>query len=150
MTKIFLIRNDPLPQGQGTLVKPGRRHLLAYHFREISSKSPDRFIIGCKRAIASAATHPRSDLQQLGGSLMDVPMRDVTRLVALLLTAVTLGVLAALPLVAAWRIPAGQCVAPASVNPVKPGEQMRLLAGQCAIPGPSLKQPDLKADWLDW
>jgi hypothetical protein len=58
MMKIFLIRNDPLPPGQGTLVKPSRGHLLAYHFREISSKSPDRFIISSKRAIASAATHP--------------------------------------------------------------------------------------------
>ena len=81
---------------------------------------------------------------------MDVPMRNVTRFVALLLTAVTLGVLAALPLVAAWKIPAGQCVAPVSLDPLKPGEQMPLVTGQCAIAGPSLKQPDLRADWLDW
>ena len=76
-------------------------------------------------------------------------MRKGTRLVALLLTAVTLGFLAAVPLVAAWRIPAGQCVAPA---PVKPGEQavMPLVARQCAILGSPLKQPELIADWLDW
>ena len=78
---------------------------------------------------------------------MDVPTRNVTRFVALLLTAVTLAVLAALPLVAAWRLPAGQCAAPVSL---KPGEQMPLVAEQCAIAGPSRKQPDLKADWLDW
>src|SRR5262249_45997630 len=83
-------------------------------------------------------------------TLMDVPMHNVTRFVALLLTAVTLGVLAALPLVAAWKIPAGQCVAPVSLDPLKPGEQMPLVARQCAISGSALKQPDLKADWLDW
>jgi hypothetical protein len=76
-------------------------------------------------------------------------MRNGTRLVALLLTAVTLGLLAGVPLVAAWRIPAGQCVAPA---PVKPGEQAvrPLVAAQCAILGSPLKQPELIADWLDW
>jgi hypothetical protein len=83
---------------------------------------------------------------------MDVPMRNDTRFVALLLTAVTLGLLAAMPLVAAWRVPAGQCIAPASLNPPTLEEHapMRLVAGQCAIAGSSLKQPDLKADWLDW
>jgi len=81
---------------------------------------------------------------------MDVPMRKATRFVALLLTAVTLGLLAAVPLVAAWRVPAGQCMAPMSLDPLKLGEQMPLVAGQCAIAGSSLKQPDLRADWLDW
>ena len=83
---------------------------------------------------------------------MEDPTRKATRLAALLLTAVTLILLAAVPLVAAWRIPAGQCIAPASLNPPKLEEQvpMPLVAGQCAIAGPSLKQPDLKADWLDW
>jgi hypothetical protein len=80
---------------------------------------------------------------------MEVPMRKWTRFVFLLLTAVTLGLLAAVPLVAAWRIPAGQCVAPV---PLKPGEQaaMSLVAGQCAVAGSALKQPELIADWLDW
>jgi hypothetical protein len=128
---------------------PSRVHLLAYHFRKISSKSPDRFIIGSKRAIASAATHPQAAFWQPGGSLMEVPMRKATRFVALLLTAVTLGLLAAVPLVAAWWVPAGQCIAPA---PLKPGEQaaMPLVAGQCTILGSSLKQPELNPVWLDW
>ena len=79
-------------------------------------------------------------------------MRNVTRFVALVLTVVSLGLLAAIPLVAAWRIPAGQCVAPVSLNPLDLGEQaaMPLVAGQCAIAGSPLNQPDLKADWLDW
>jgi hypothetical protein len=127
------------------------RFLLAYHFRKISSKSPDRFSISSKRAIASAAKHPQPALWQLGGSLMEVPMRKVTRFGFLLLTAVTLGLLAAIPLVAAWRMPAGQCVAPV---PLKPREQavMPLIAGQCAIAESALKQPELIADpvWLDW
>jgi hypothetical protein len=50
---------------------PRRRNLLAYRFREFSSKSPDRFIIGCKRAIAAAATHPQAAFSRLGGSLME-------------------------------------------------------------------------------
>jgi len=76
----------------------------------------------------------------------------VTRFVALLLTAVTLGLLGAIPLVAAWRIPAGQCVAPAPLNTPEQEQQaaMPVVAGQCAIAGSSLKQPDLRADWLDW
>ena len=76
----------------------------------------------------------------------------MTRFVALLLTAVTLALLGAMPLVAAWRIPAGQCIAPGSLHPFKLEEQaaMPLVAGQCAIAGSSLKQPDLRADWLDW
>jgi hypothetical protein len=82
---------------------------------------------------------------------MEDPTRKATRLVALLLTAVTLGLLAAVPLVAAWRIPDGQCIAPA---PLKPGEQavMPLVAGQCTILGSSRKQPELMPDpvWLDW
>jgi hypothetical protein len=77
-------------------------------------------------------------------------MRKVTRFVTLLLTAVTLGLLAAMPLVAAWRIPAAQCMAPVSLNALEPGEQMPLVAGQCAIAGSSLKQPDLIGIWLDW
>jgi len=94
------------------LVKPSRGHLLAYLFREISSKSPDRFSIGYKRAFVSPATHSQPALWRLGGGLMDFAMRKATRFAFLLLTAVTLGLLAAIPLVAAWRIPAGQCVAP--------------------------------------
>jgi hypothetical protein len=83
---------------------------------------------------------------------MDFAMRKATRFAFLLFTAVTLGLLAAIPLVAAWRIPAGQCVAPL---PLKPGEQavMPLVAGQCTIAGSSpLKQPELMPDpvWLDW
>jgi hypothetical protein len=128
-----------------------RVHLLAYHFRKISSKSPDSFIISSKRAIASAATHPQAAFWQPGGSLMEDPTRDATRLAALLLTAVTLILLAAVPLVAAWRIPAGQCIAP---GPLKPGEQavVPLVAGQCTILGASIKQPELMPDpvWLDW
>jgi hypothetical protein len=81
-------------------------------------------------------------------------MRKVTRFVALLLTAVTLGLLAAMPLVPTWRIPAGQCIAPVSLNPLKLGKQaaMPLVAGQCTIAGSSFKQPELIADpvWLDW
>jgi hypothetical protein len=82
---------------------------------------------------------------------MEDPARKATQLAALLLTAVTLGLLAAVPLVAAWRIPAGQCIAP---GPLKPGEQavMPLVVGQCTILGSSLKQPELMVDplGLDW
>jgi hypothetical protein len=89
-------------------------------------------------------------------------MREVMRFVGLLLTAVTLGLLAAIPLVATWRIPAGQCIAPVSLNSFKLGEEpaiklgeepaMSRVAGECAIAGSALKQPELIADpvWLDW
>ena len=81
-------------------------------------------------------------------------MREVMRFAGLLLTAVTLGLLAAIPLVATWRIPAGQCIAPVSLDSFKLGEEpaMSRVAGECAIAGSALKQPELIADpvWLDW
>jgi hypothetical protein len=81
-------------------------------------------------------------------------MHKVTRIVTAALTAVTLGILAAIPLFAAWGMPAGQCVAPVSTTPLKLGEQaaMPLVAGQCILAGSSPKRPELIADpvWLDW
>jgi hypothetical protein len=81
-------------------------------------------------------------------------MHNVTRFLALLLTAVTLGLLAAMPLVAAWKTSVGPCVAPVSLNPLKPEEHAvtPLVAGQCTLVGSSRKQPELIADpfWLDW
>ena len=81
-------------------------------------------------------------------------MYKVTRIATAGLTVVTLGILAAIPLFAAWRMPAGQCIAPMSTIPFKLGEQaaMPLVVGQCTISGSSLKQPKLLADrvWLNW
>ena len=46
-------------------------------------------------------------------------MHNVTRFVTAALAAVVLTLLAALPLVAAWRTPAAQPAGPASVNPLE-------------------------------
>ena len=62
-------------------------------------------------------------------------MHNVTRFVTAALTAVVLTLLAAMPLVAAWRTPAEQPAAPASVNPLEllqqatdfPGQQLQSL-----------------------
>ena len=76
-------------------------------------------------------------------------MRKVTRIVAAILPLVTLSLLAAMPLVAAWRMPAGPCIAPVSINPLKLADQaaaMPLVAGQCTIAASSLKPPKLMDD----
>jgi hypothetical protein len=62
-------------------------------------------------------------------------MHNVTRLVTAALTAAVLTLLAAVPLVAAWRTPAEQSAVPASINPLEllqeatdfPGQQLQSL-----------------------
>ena len=62
-------------------------------------------------------------------------MRKATCIVAATLTVAALSLLAAMPLVITWRMPAGQCIAPVSINPLKLADQtaaMPLVAGQSA------------------
>jgi hypothetical protein len=82
-------------------------------------------------------------------------MHKVTRIVTAALTVVTLGILAAIPLFAAWRMPGGQCIAPVSTTPLKLAGQEAatpLVAGHCTLAGWSPKQPELMADpvRLNW
>lgn len=72
-------------------------------------------------------------------------MRKATWIVAATLTVAALSLLAAMPLT--WRMPAGQCIAPVSINPLKLADQtaaMPLVAGRCTIAASSLK-PDQPA-----
>jgi hypothetical protein len=57
-------------------------------------------------------------------------MPNVTRLVTAALTAAVLTLLAAMPLVAAWRAPAEQPAGPASINPLEPPQQAIDFPGQ--------------------
>jgi hypothetical protein len=72
--------------------------------------------------------------------------RKVTRIVAAALTVAALCLLAAIPLVASWRMPAGQCMDPVSTNLPDQAAAMPLVAEQCTIAASSLKQPELIAD----
>jgi hypothetical protein len=75
-------------------------------------------------------------------------MRKVTRIVAATMTAAALSLLTAMPLVIIWRMPAGQCIAPVSINPLNLADQavaMPLVAGQCTIAASSPKS----SDWID-
>jgi len=57
-------------------------------------------------------------------------MHNVTRFVTAALTAAVLTLLAAMPLVAAWRTPAEQPAVPASIKPLELLQQATDLAGQ--------------------
>jgi hypothetical protein len=57
-------------------------------------------------------------------------MHNVTRLVTAALTAAVLTLLAAMPLVAAWRTPAEQPAVPALINPPELLQQASDLPGQ--------------------
>jgi len=57
-------------------------------------------------------------------------MHNVTRFVAAALTAAVLTLLAAMPLVAAWRTPAEQPAASVSLNPLELMQQAGDLPGQ--------------------
>ena len=57
-------------------------------------------------------------------------MHNVTRFVTAALTAVVLTLLAAMPLVAAWRTPGEQPAVPASINPPELLQQATDLPGQ--------------------
>ena len=57
-------------------------------------------------------------------------MHNVTRFVTAALTAAVLTLLAAMPLVAAWRTPAEQPAAPASISPIGLLQQATDLPGQ--------------------
>jgi hypothetical protein len=57
-------------------------------------------------------------------------MHNVTRFVTAALTAAVLTLLAAMPLVAAWRTPAEQPAVPASVSPLELMQQPSDLPGQ--------------------
>ena len=57
-------------------------------------------------------------------------MHNVTRLVTAALTAAVLTMLAAMPLVAAWRASAEQPAAPASISPIGLLQQATDLPGQ--------------------
>jgi hypothetical protein len=75
-------------------------------------------------------------------------MRKVTGIVAATMTAAALSLLTAMPLVIIWRMPAGQCIAPVSINPLNLADQaaaMPLVAGQCTIAASSPKSPE----WID-
>lgn len=56
-------------------------------------------------------------------------MRNATRIVTAALAAATLSLLAAMPLVAAWRAPAEQPAAPVSIKQVAPMQQATDLPG---------------------
>jgi hypothetical protein len=57
-------------------------------------------------------------------------MHNVTRFVTAALTAVVVTLLAAMPLVAAWRTPAEQPATPASISPIGLLQQATDLPGQ--------------------
>ena len=57
-------------------------------------------------------------------------MRNATRIVTAALTAAVLTLLAAMPLVAAWRTPPEQPAAPVSINPLELMQQATDLPGQ--------------------
>jgi hypothetical protein len=57
-------------------------------------------------------------------------MHNVTRFVTAALTAAVLTLLAAMPLVAAWRTPAEQPAVPASINPLELLQHATDLPGQ--------------------
>jgi len=57
-------------------------------------------------------------------------MHNVTRFVTAALTAAVLTMLAAMPLVAAWRTPAEQPAVPASISPIELLQQGSDLPGQ--------------------
>jgi hypothetical protein len=66
---------------------------------------------------------------------MEIPMREVTRIVTAALAAAALSLAAAMPLIAAWRMPAEQPATPVSINGRElmqqatdlPGQQMQVL-----------------------
>src|SRR5262249_62233704 len=64
------------------------------------------------------------------GGLMEVPMRTFPRIVPAVLTAVTLSLLAAMPLVAGRRTPAEPSAASVSINPLELMQQAGDLPGQ--------------------
>jgi hypothetical protein len=77
-------------------------------------------------------------------------MRKATQIVAATLTVAALGLLAAMPhVIVTWGMPAGQCIASVSTNPLMlsdPEAAMPLVAGQCTIAASSLKPPELMDD----
>ena len=64
------------------------------------------------------------------GSVMEMSMPNVTRIVTAVLTAAVMTLLAAMPLVAAWRMPADQTTVPVSINPLELMQQATDLPGQ--------------------
>jgi hypothetical protein len=64
------------------------------------------------------------------GGVMEILMRNATRVVTAALTAAVLTLLAAMPLVAAWRTPAEQPAAPVPINPLELMQQTTDLRGQ--------------------
>jgi hypothetical protein len=60
---------------------------------------------------------------------MEIPMREVTRIVTTAIAATALSLAAAMPLVAAWRMPAEQPATPVSINAFElidlPGQQIQ-------------------------
>jgi hypothetical protein len=61
---------------------------------------------------------------------MEIPMRNVTRMVTAVVTLAVLTLLAAMPLVAAWRMPTEQRAASVSTTPLElmqpaPGQQIK-------------------------
>jgi hypothetical protein len=64
------------------------------------------------------------------GGAMEIPMCNATRIVTAALTAAVLTLLAAMPLVAAWRTPAEQPASWVSINPLEFMQQAIDLPGQ--------------------
>jgi hypothetical protein len=64
------------------------------------------------------------------GSLMEGFMRELTRIVTGVLAAAVLTLLAAMPLVAAWRTPAEQGAVPVSIKPLELMQRATDLPGQ--------------------
>jgi hypothetical protein len=84
--------------------------------------NPDQLYLSCKPFFATVVTHSQDasgTIRQLDGG----SMREVTRIVATALAAATLSLAAAMPLVAAWRIPAEQSATQASID--APGQQIQ-------------------------
>jgi hypothetical protein len=84
--------------------------------------NPDQLYLSCKPFFATVARSPKTlpaPVRQLDGG----SMREVTRIVTAALATAALSLAAAMPLVAAWRMPAEQSATQASID--APGQQIQ-------------------------
>jgi hypothetical protein len=64
------------------------------------------------------------------GGLMEIPMRNLTHIVTAALVGAVMTLLAAMPPVAAWRMPAEQVATPVSINALELMQHATDLPGQ--------------------
>jgi CHASE2 domain-containing sensor protein len=106
---------------------PQQRLPYSEFLQEFFKQIQDRPKVRRKLVVSAAAKHTRHGAV---GGLMEIAMRQAAHIVAAALAAICLCLIAAMPIVAGWRMPAEPVLPAPAINPLELMQQAKHLEAQ--------------------